>query len=156
MSTTNASRWSEYWTQVGNEDWLAARRLLDLSPRVSGFYGCYLTEELVPSHIEDDGGHLRTRKRPNLQLDWQAAASRVDADGFSSTERRLARLVAALATGHPVDLQDLSQLGSWSLDVWAILTEWATDGAATVHPAHHTGGDEPICCGDNASQAGRR
>ncbi len=46
--------WREYWAQVRNEDWLTARRLLDLSPRVRGFFACHLAEQHP---------HLR-RRRP--------------------------------------------------------------------------------------------
>jgi len=127
---TKTSLWQEYWTQVRNEDWLAARQLLDLSPRVHGFFACYLAEELVPTY--DDDGHERPRSLRDLNLDWAAAAARIDADGFSSTERRLARLVAALTTGQPLDLESMSRMGSWSLQVWQILLHWGTDGAATL------------------------
>ena len=34
--------WQEYWAGVGNEDWQAARRLLELSWRVRGFYAAHL------------------------------------------------------------------------------------------------------------------
>ncbi len=152
--TTNPNPWNQYWTHIGNEDWLTARRPLDLSPRVTGYYACYLAPSPADddrhSCADEDGGHERTRRLSELELDWPSAASRIDAEGFSSTERRLARLVAALTTGQPLDLQDLSRLGSWRLPVWATLVEWGTDGAATLHPAHCTSR------GENAPQAGGR
>jgi len=122
--------WREYWVQVRNEDWLTAGRLLDLSPRVQGFFACYLAEDVVPSY--DDDGHERPRSLHEVALDWEAAAARIEADGFSSTERRLAMLVAALTTGQPLDLESLTRMGYWTLQVWRVLLDWGTDGQATL------------------------
>jgi len=122
--------WQEYCADVRNEDWLTARRLLELSPRVRGFFACYLAEDVVPSY--DDDGHERPQPLHEVALDWEAAAARIEADGFSSTERRLAMLVAALTTGQPLDLESLTRMGSWTLQVWQVLLDWGTDGAATL------------------------
>jgi len=54
------------------------------------------------------------------------------ADGFSSTEARLARLVAAPTTGQPLELASLTWMGSWSSQVWRVLCEWGTDGRLTA------------------------
>ncbi len=122
--------WREYWAQVRNEDWLTARRLLELSPRVQGFFACYQAEDVVP--IYDDDGHERPQPLRDVALDWEAAAARIEADGFSSTERRLAMLVAALTTGQPLDLESLTRMGYWTLQVWRVLLDWGTDGQATL------------------------
>ena len=132
--------WQEYWARVGNEDWQAARRLLELSWRVRGFYAAHLAVVLEPAF--DDEGHELAGRRREVVLDWESAADRiatghidtgqVDAAGFSSTEARLARLVAALATGAPIDLASLAWMGSWSSQVWQVLCEWGTDGRLTT------------------------
>jgi len=125
-SGSSSALCQEYWTDVHNEDWLAARQLLELSPEVQEFYACNLAEELVPT--DDDDGHQRHRSRRELRPDWAGAASSIDADGFSSTERRLAHLVAASTA----DLTSLTLMGSWSTPVWRILLGWGTDGRATL------------------------
>jgi len=125
-SGSSSALCQEYWTDVHNEDWLAARQLLEVSPEVQEFYACNLAEELVPT--DDDDGHQRHRSRRELRPDWAGAASSIDADGFSSTERRLAHLVAASTA----DLTSLTLMGSWSTPVWRILLGWGTDGRATL------------------------
>lgn len=130
MTTRDTATWEAYWATVGNEDWLAARRLLELSPRVRSFFARHLAE--VPHPILDNDGNELERRRRELELDWQAAAGHIDGDGFSSTEYRLARLVAALTTGEPLPLASLTWMNSWSTEVWRVLTEWGTDGRATL------------------------
>lgn len=144
--------WREYWAQVRNEDWLTARRLLDLSPRVRGFFACHLAEQQIPTY--DDGGHERPQPLRDVALDWEAAAARIEADGFSSTEHRLARLVAALTTGQPLDLESLTRMASWNLQVWQVLLDWGTDGQATLH--QHGRHDDPTRRAENPSRDGGR
>lgn len=135
-----AGLWQEYWNGVGNGDWQAARRLLDLSPRVRGFFAGYLAVVLEPHHDDDrddddrdDDGHEMTElRRRDVTLNWVAAAGRIDAEGFSCTEARLARLVAALTTGQPLELASLTSMGSWTVQVWTVLCEWGTDGRLTI------------------------
>lgn len=139
--------WEEYWAGVGNEDWQAARRLLELSWRVRGFYAAHLAVVLEPDDDDDNEDHEPPGRRREVVLDWESAAGRVDtghidtecidtgqidAAGFSSTEARLARLVAALTTGAPLDLASLAWMGSWSSQVWQVLCEWGTDGRLTT------------------------
>lgn len=128
--STQATLWSEYWATVGNEEWLAARQLLGISARVRGFYACFLAE--VPPFEADGASTELDTYRRELHLDWAAAAGRISEEGFSSTEYRLARLVAALTTGEPISLEDLTRMGSWTARVWQTLVEWGTDGRATV------------------------
>jgi hypothetical protein len=130
MTANDATRWDAYWSAVGNEDWLVARRLLELSPRVRSFFASHFEEVQIP--IIDDGGRELGLCRCELTLDWKAAAEHIDDDGFSSTEHRLARLVAALTAGEPVHLASLTLMNSWSTDVWRVLTEWGTDGRSTL------------------------
>ncbi len=54
------------------------------------------------------------------------------ADVFSSTEARLARPVAALTTGQPLELASLTWMGSWTAQVWTVLCEWGIDGRLTA------------------------
>lgn len=125
--------WGQYWAEVGNEAWQAARRLLDLSPRVAGFYANHL--EVVPVVRYDDDGDIRADLGDELVLDWEAAADQIAADGFSSTEARLARLVAALTTGAPFPLADLGWMNDWTTDVLAVLVRWASDDRLSVTAA---------------------
>lgn len=122
--------WDQYWCEVRNEDWITARRLLDISPRVRGLYALHLVEELTPRY-DVDGTELDEPRR-DLNLDWQAAADRIDSDGLSSTESRLAHLVAALTTDESLNLASLTVMGTWTFEVWQALAEWGTDGAATL------------------------
>ena len=132
--------WDEYWAVVANEDWQAARVLLELSGRVRGFYAAHLAVVLEPAF--DDDGHQLPGRRREVVLDWESAAGcvdagridsgRINAAGFSSTEARLARLVAALTTGAPLDLASLAWMGSWSSQVWQVLVAWGTDGRLTT------------------------
>ena len=140
--------WEEYWAGVGNEDWQAARQLLELSWRVRGFYAAHLAVVLEPAFDDnDDEGRELPGRRREVLLDWESAAGRIDtghsntgrtdtghidAAGFSSTEARLARLVTALSTGAPLDLASLTWMGSWSSQVWQVLCEWGTDGRLTT------------------------
>jgi len=132
--------WDEYWAGVGNEDWQAARLLLELSGRVRRFYAAHLAVDLEPAF--DDDGHQPPARRREVILDWESAAGcigpgcidtgHINAAGFSSTEARLARLVAAMTTGAPLDLASLTWMGSWSSQVWQVLCEWGTDGRLTT------------------------
>ena len=127
--------WEQYWAVVANEDWRAARGLLELSGRVRRFYAAHLAVVLEPAF--DDDGHQLPERRQEVILDWESAAGCIDtghinAAGFSSTEARLARLVAALTTGAPLDLASLTWMGSWSSQVWQILCAWGTDGRLTT------------------------
>ena len=131
------NRWDRYWAEVGNETWQAARHLLDLSPRVAGFYANHL--QVVPVVRYDDDGDIRADLGDDLVLDWEAAAAQIAADGFSSTEARLARLVAALTTGAPFPLADLASMNDWTTDVLAVLVRWASDDRLDVT----TAGDRP-------------
>ena len=126
--TATADRWERYWSQVGNEQWLTARELLDLSARVRGVFTQFVTPVT--------GAH-----RDRLRLDWDAAAEQVEREGLSSTEYRLARLFLALTTGRPVDLESLSCMGSWQDEVWRVLVEWATDGRLTTTTTRGRAGD---------------
>jgi hypothetical protein len=103
--------WSRFWNDVDNPAWLAARDLLDLCPTVRRFFAGYLD-------VDEEG----------VWLDWTTAAEHLADTGFSSTEGRLALLVAALTTGTPVDIGLLDSMGSWQDDVWAVMTSWATEG----------------------------
>ena len=130
MTTTETALWQEYWAGVRNEDWFAAARLLDASLRVRGYFACYLREELTP-RLDEAGNEFGATFR-NVVLDWETAADRIHLDGFSSTEYRLARLVAALTAGQPFPIEDLARMGAWSRHVWQVLVEWGTDGTTTL------------------------
>lgn len=128
-SASSSTGWGRYWAGVDNEDWLAAHRLIELSPRVGGFFRAHLAQ--VPVAVFDDDG-CQLGHHAELCLDWQAAADHLDGEGFSATEQRLARLACALATGAPLEISSLALMGSWATDVWAVLADWGPDGRACL------------------------
>lgn len=133
-SSQAATAWVEHWSTVGNEDWLTARTLIELSPRVRGYFASYLGRvELI--EYDEHANQVRSG-RHELVVDWQDAAAHLNREGLSSTEHRLARLALAVATDEPIALHSLARMGSWSAQVWRTLTEWATSGAYTT--AHAT------------------
>jgi hypothetical protein len=131
-SSQTAAAWTEYWSTVGNEDWLTAKALIELSPRVRGYFATYLGREELIQYDEQDKPVPSGRHQ--VVLDWQDAAGHLNREGLSSTEHRLARLVLALTTDEPIALSDLARMGSWSTQVWRTLTQWGTDGAYTATP----------------------
>lgn len=128
MNPTTQTLWDTFWDRVGNEEWLAAKELLDISPRVAGFFAAHLRRDTV--ELYDDNGNP-CGVRDDLVLDWEAAAEHIATEGFSSTEDRLARLVSALTTGTPYPLADLTAMGSWSEPVWLVLVAWGPDHPLT-------------------------
>lgn len=115
--------WERYWSQVGNEDYLAAKQLLDLSPRVANHFAAY-------AHARtDDGG---------WEVQWGKAIAALDTSGMSTTEMNLADLVAGLvcpvdgASEHLISVKSLAWMGSWTDDVLRILLAWATDGRLSL------------------------
>lgn len=131
-STQTATAWTEFWSTVGNQDWLTARTLIELSARVRGYFASYLAREQVIEYDEAD--NPVPSGRHELVLDWQDAAVHLNREGLSSTEHRLARLALAVATDQPITLSDLALMGSWTGQVWQTLTQWGTDGAYTTTP----------------------
>lgn len=144
MMLTEGQRdaWVAYWRNVGSEEWLTAKALLELSPALHGE---------AASWVAVDG------YRDGLRA-W---IDDVDENGrgWSSTESRLYRLVAALIDPHPdadaprdawetsVDGRVrrvvpvsyfLELMGSWEGDVWRILTEWGTGGNNREHRGRYT------------------
>ena len=69
--TSTTTEWDAYWSGVSNENRPAATRLLELSPRVAGFFAAHLRAEEVEVY-DDDGQPAGTR--PETVLDWSAAA----------------------------------------------------------------------------------
>jgi hypothetical protein len=126
--------WAAYWSDVNGESWLSAKALLELSPSLLG----------------EAAGWVK------LGRDLHEWVRAVDADGrgWSSTEARLFRIVAALIDPYPevdsrnlppyvvipdpnlsdrgrrlIPLTDcLDSMGSWETEVWQILVNWGTGG----------------------------
>lgn len=113
--------WGLYWQQVSNENYLAAKQLLELSPRVEGYFAAYARADRL-------GGH---------EVDWLRAGKDIDEVGMSTTERHLAHLAVGLIAGredglHLIDLATLASMGSWTDDVLRVLVKWASDGRLDV------------------------
>lgn len=140
--TSDTTPWEAFWSRVGSEEWLTAKALLELSPAL---------HREATSWIEQrghDGLHGWIRD--------------VDENGrgWSSTEGRLFRLVAALVDPYPdqdvprgpweaptadggvrrvIPVSNFLELmGSWEGEVWRILTEWGTGGNNRQFPGRHT------------------
>lgn len=80
------------------------------------------------AQIDPDSGVFH----PEALIDWEAWAEDYDREGrgWSSTEHRLAQLVAALTVrDRTMKISGvLDLMGSWERDVWRILVEWGTGG----------------------------
>ncbi|WP_395695271.1 hypothetical protein [Nocardioides sp.] len=141
-----AAAWAAYWSAIDGEDWLTAKALIELSPSLQVEAARWVAADrdldAWVRHIDDQGR------------------------GWSSTERRLFRVVAALLDPAPdvIDAHEvpyamqmgedrvlrgvplayfLELMGSWEGDFWRILTTWGTGGnnrdrpgRATVVPTH--------------------
>lgn len=137
--------WEAAWRTVGSEDWLTAKALLELSPA--------LLREASAWVAGHDG-------QPGELIGWVEDVDR-RGRGWSSTEGRLFRVVAALLDPSPdvLDAREvgygmqmnedrvlrgvplvyfLELMGSWEGEVWRILTEWGTGGNNREHRGRHT------------------
>jgi hypothetical protein len=138
---TATAAWEQFWRRVDGEDWLTAKALIELSPALHREAADWLA------------------RGPSLR-DW---VDDVDerGRGWSSTEGRLFRVVAALLDPAPdaVDAHEvpyaiqigdgrvrravplsyfLDLMGSWEGDFWHILTNWGTGGNNRDHPGRAT------------------
>lgn len=122
--------WREYWSTVGNETWLVAGELIELSDSVTAHFASFIKPV--------DGGL-------DYRLDWKAAAAAADEWPCSTTERYLLDLVLSLIQPdeyeetevrkddegyydvrvtkgtRKFDARSLGSMGSWRGDVARIL-----------------------------------
>lgn len=126
---------------VGNEEWLAALALADLSPGLSaelaGWAYWSPTEGRFTYDADENDANARTF-HPQAMVDWEGWAADVDEHGrgWSSTQARLAQLVMALSLGRPTPLVGvLTGLGDVQGDALRILVEWAGSGRWTTRAA---------------------
>lgn len=140
-NTRGLEGWDEAWAEVGSEEWLAAKRLLELSSLQ------YEAAHWIRNSRHDRAGGI---------LDWIAD---VDAEGrgWSSTEHRLFRVVAALVDPWPerpdgpvgpyeatrgdgtvhrlVPLVHVfDSMGSWEHEFWQVMVQWGTGGNNRDYP----------------------
>lgn len=153
-ASPTAPMWDAYWGRVGSEDFLAAKALLELSPSIRLDATQWL--EWSTDELWDDDGETVGQSEPYANLDWEGWVKDVDEQGrgWSGTEKRLFKVVAALVTSEPraIPLRGvLDYMGSWETDVWRILTEWGTGGnnreypgRATVVPSSQPHGDRDV------------
>lgn len=144
MTTTPTTTlaWDAFWSHVGSEEWLTAKALIELS---------YALRAEAFSWVERRG-------RDGLH-DWIRDVDD-NGRGWSSSEARLFRLVAALVDPYPDQVAPsgpweaptadggvrrvipvsnfLELMGSWEGEVWRILTEWGTGGNNREHAGRHT------------------
>lgn len=111
--TTNPSHadaWAEFWATVGNESWLFAWELIELSPAL----------------LSEARTWVRRRGR-GIDWDWQGWLASYDGQGrgWSCTEHRLFAVVASLLDDErPLRLDALRGLGSWEVETWRVLLAW--------------------------------
>lgn len=140
---TTKPTWDDYWAGVGNEDMLAARDLINLSPAIRRHFEAFLDWD---EYDDEDPGYVWR----SVNLDWCAAAEAADRWPCSTTERILLDLVLGLvqpdettefqtrrdpdtdetyqvrvAVGtRTIDPRTLGRLGSWSAEATRILMRW--------------------------------
>lgn len=139
--STDKPTWDAYWAGVGSEDYLAAKALLELSDAVRADASRWLEwhrERHYDEHDNPDGYY-----DPHPALDWDGWVSDVDTEkrGWSGTEHRLYRIVAALVSSEDRAIpfrRTFGYLGSWETEVWRILTEWGTGGNNKDYPGRAT------------------
>lgn len=132
--------WDVYWAKVGSEEYLAAKALLELSSIQLD------AEQWLEWHRDemwDDDHNPAGWSAPYPTLDWDEWVRDVveQGRGWSSTEHRLFRLVAALVATDPPPfaLRDtLGYMGSWEKEVWRILVDWGTGGNNRDYPGRAT------------------
>lgn len=116
--------WDEFWCVVNGEDWLTAKRLIELDDVV--------LEDACRWLRYDDRGRERSA---NLDLrGWVADVDETGRD-WSSTQRNLFELVAAvLDRDRTISLHKvLGYTGSWERELWSILVTWGTGGDNRDH-----------------------
>lgn len=110
--------WEDYWQTVGNETYLYARELIDLSPDVRAHFAGFIAWRDRPVMVDVPGRPSWDPGEPDpegwvlrdVELDWQAAAKSADEWPASSTQRRLLSLVLSLVNpdeeGHHETVRD--------------------------------------------------
>lgn len=138
--STDKPTWDAYWATVGSEEYLAAKALLELS---SIQLDAAQWLEWHRDEQYDDDHNPAGWSDPYPTLDWDAWIRDYDETGrgWSGTEHRLFRIVAALVSSEerPFPLREtLGYMGSWETDVWRILVEWGTGGNNREYPGRAT------------------
>ncbi len=134
---------TELRMSVGNEAWLAAIALLDLSPALANDAARFTAWSRDGGHYTytGDGDARESTFHPDAEMDWDGWAADVDqvGRGWSSTEARLFQLIAALVVdGREVRLPGvLDDLGSWQQQVLDIVVQWASGGNNRERPARY-------------------
>jgi hypothetical protein len=134
------SAWERLFADVGGEEWLTAKALLELDDHRTVLRDAakWITSS------GDAGTRLPLRAcgtSTELELDWDAWVADVDTRGrgWSSTEYRLFDLVAGLVSGRPFNVVGvLDRMDSWEAGAWRILTEWGTGGDNRQRPGRLT------------------
>lgn len=124
---------TELRREVGNEAWLAALALLDLSPALADDAALFTAWSRDGGRYTYDGeGEDRVSTfHPDTEMHWLAWAADVEerGRGWSSTENRLYAVVAALTADRPLRLTGvLDNMGSWQREVLDVLVQWASGG----------------------------
>lgn len=133
-TTTTAPTWEQTKAYYSSEELLAAMALLELSFPLRREAEQYLSWREQPVYASDawDARQVGTRvtDEPEFAYDeWLASVDR-DGRGWSSSEWRLFRVVAALLDAErqmPL-IGVFDGFGSWEADVWRILVTWGTGG----------------------------
>lgn len=115
----DAPAWEEFWSGIDGEDWLTAKKLIELSPALLASCSQWLRYR--------DVGRDRT-----ADLDLAGWVADVDESGrgWSTYEFKLYEVVACiLEPDRQVSLYRLlDYLGDWTEPVWAALVAWGSGG----------------------------
>lgn len=134
-STRSLTRpdWERTWQAYGNEAWLTAKALIEISPALLADARQYTGWSRGDGHRDADGVF---HPAPQFQAAAWLASVDQDGRGWSSTERRLFDLVASLLDDdRPLRLVGtLDSMGSWESQVWAVLVQWGTGGDNRDYP----------------------
>lgn len=142
MSTTMTNRptWAEVWAQIGSEDMLAAKALIELSGDLSSEAVTWVAYDQRPVYSSDDWDAVQVGVEQGepvfLYEEWIADVDK-NGRGWCSSASRLFPIVAALLDPErTVNLRTTLGygMGSWETEVWQILVNWGTGGNNREYP----------------------
>lgn len=99
---TTPPTWQDYWRTVGNETYLIAGELIELSPDVRRHFESYVRWSDSPCWVDDPDNPGLSIDDPegwvwrDVDLDWKSAAASADEWPCSTTQRYLLDLVLSL------------------------------------------------------------
>lgn len=122
---TTPPTWDDYWATVGNETYLVARDLIEISPTIQRHFEHHLIwRDTTPG---PDGWRWRSAK-----LDWPAAARAADQWPCSTTEAILLDLILGLIQPD----EDTQFEDRWDPETSESFEVRVTTGTRVINPLH--------------------